>query len=73
MGGSVITGTAQALSRLQPARQRAKKLYLSEVEQGILFELDRLARKRPVLMIADNLHWWDSGRWSSSDGCASRV
>jgi len=56
----VITGTAQALSRLRPARQRARKLYLSEVEQGILFELDRLARKRPLLVIADNLHWWDT-------------
>jgi hypothetical protein len=55
-----ITSTAQALSRLRPARQRAKKLYLGEVEQGILFELDRLARRRPLLIIADNLHWWDS-------------
>jgi hypothetical protein len=57
----VITTTAQALSHLRPARQRAKKLYLGEVEQGILFELDRLARRRPLLIIADNLHWWDSG------------
>jgi hypothetical protein len=36
-------------------------LYLGEVEQGIFFELDRLARRRPLLLIADNLHWWDSG------------
>jgi AAA ATPase-like protein len=56
----LITATAQTLSRLRPGRQRARKLYLSEVEQGILFELDRLARKRPLLIIADNLHWWDS-------------
>jgi AAA ATPase domain len=57
----IITSTAQALSRLRPTRQRARKLYLGEVEQGILFELDRLARRRPLLIIADNLHWWDSG------------
>jgi hypothetical protein len=56
----VVTGTARALSHLRPARQRARKLYLSEVEQGILFELERLTRKRPLLIIADNLHWWDS-------------
>jgi hypothetical protein len=56
----VVTGTAQALSRLRSTRQRARKLYLSEIEQEILFELDRLARKRPLLIIADNLHWWDS-------------
>ncbi|MDA0185761.1 AAA family ATPase [Solirubrobacter phytolaccae] len=56
----VVTGTAQALSRLRPARQRARKRYLNDVEQGILFELARLARKRPLLLIADNLHWWDT-------------
>jgi hypothetical protein len=56
----VITSTAQLLSDLRPARQRARKLYLGEVEQSILFDLDRLARRRPLLIIADNLHWWDS-------------
>ena len=56
----IITATVQALSSLRPARQRARKLFLGELEQGILFELDRLARKRPLLIIADNLHWWDS-------------
>lgn len=55
----VITSTVQTLSKLRPARQRARKLYLDELEQGILFELERLARKRPLLVLADNLHWWD--------------
>jgi hypothetical protein len=57
--GGVITATAQALIRLRPARVRARKLYLGEAEQSILFDLSRLARKRPLLLIADNLHWWD--------------
>ncbi|MBS1871017.1 MAG: AAA family ATPase [Actinobacteria bacterium] len=56
----VVTSTAQTLSGLRPARQRARKLYLGEAEQSILFDLDRLARRRPLLIIADNLHWWDS-------------
>lgn len=56
----VITATVQTLSRLRPSRQRARKLYLDEPEQGILFELERLARKRPLLVLADNLHWWDA-------------
>ncbi len=56
----LITSTVQTLNNLRPARQRARKLYLGEVEQGVLFELDRLARRRPLLIIADNLHWWDS-------------
>lgn len=56
----IITGTAQALSHLRPTRQRAKKLYLRKAEQEILFELAHLTRRRPLLIIADNLHWWDS-------------
>ena len=56
----IVTSTAQALSHLRPTRQHAKKMYLGEAEQGILFEMDHLARKSPLLIIADNLHWWDS-------------
>ena len=57
----LITATVHALDQMRPARQKARKLYLDDVEQGILFELDRIARGRPLLIIADNLHWWDSG------------
>lgn len=56
----IITATVQALAALRPKRQRARKLFLGDPEQGILFELDRLGRRRPLLIIADNLHWWDS-------------
>lgn len=56
----LVTTTAQALSRLRPSRQRARKLYLGAAEQQILFDLDRFGRKRPLLLIADNLHWWDA-------------
>ena len=56
----LITATIQTLLSLRPTRQRARKMYLGESEQAILFELERLAKKRPLLLIADNLHWWDS-------------
>lgn len=56
----VVTATVQLLSSLRPSLETARKLYLSEMEQGILFELDRLGRKRTLLIIADNLHWRDS-------------
>ncbi len=56
----VITATVEALVRLRPTRQKARKLYLGKIEQQILFELERLAKGRPLLLIADNLHWWDA-------------
>jgi hypothetical protein len=39
--------------------ERALKPY-SPVEQDVLLNLKRLARRRRVLLIADNTHWWDS-------------
>lgn len=57
--GGIITSTIQMLVQLRPARQRARKLFLGQVEQGILFDLERLAEDRPLLLVADNLQWWD--------------
>jgi len=58
--GGIISRTIEALVRLRPSRQRARKMYLGDSEQMILFDLERLTRKRPLLLIADNLHWWDA-------------
>lgn len=58
--GGVLTATIQAALKLRPSRIRARKLYLGQVEQTVLFDLGRLARGRPILLICDNLHWWDA-------------
>ena len=57
--GSQITDTVWALSKLRRKHRRARKLYLGDAEQPILFDLERLGRKRPLLLIADNVHAWD--------------
>lgn len=62
LGGSagVLTATIQTALKMRPSRVRARKLYLGQVEQTILFDLGRLAKGRPILLICDNLHWWDA-------------
>lgn len=62
LGGSagVLTATIQTALKLRPSRVRARKLYIGQVEQTILFDLGRLAKGRPILLICDNLHWWDA-------------
>jgi hypothetical protein len=58
--GGILTATIQTALKLRPSRIKARKLYLGEAEQAILFDLGRLAKGRPVLLICDNLHWWDA-------------
>jgi hypothetical protein len=55
----VITGTVRTIVQLRPKRRRARTMFLGDAEQQILFDLERLAGQRPLLVIADNLHWWD--------------
>jgi hypothetical protein len=55
----VITATVQMLTNLRSERRAAHKMFLGDAEQEILFRLKRLSRGRPLLIIADNLHWWD--------------
>lgn len=55
----LITSTVEALAQARGNRRR-KTLFLGDEEQAILYELEGLARKRPILLIADNLHWWDA-------------
>jgi hypothetical protein len=58
--GGVLTAAIQTALKLRPSRVRARKLYLGEVEQTILFDIGRLAKGRPILLICDNLHCWDA-------------
>lgn len=56
----IITATVQALAKARPGSRRRRALLLGPQEQDVLVKLERLARHRPALLIADNVHWWDS-------------
>jgi hypothetical protein len=55
----LITATVEAGVEARKTRRSERVRFLSPPEQEIIFKLDRLAKK-PLLLIADNLHWWDS-------------
>jgi hypothetical protein len=56
----ILSGAVGAIARLRPSRVRARALFLGDIEQEILFDLDSHAKRRPLLLVADNLHWWDA-------------
>lgn len=56
----LITSTVEGLAKLRRERRRGRTLFLGDAEQEILHDLERLADKRPILLVADNLHWWDA-------------
>lgn len=58
--GGLLTTTVQAIGKLRSTRRQARRLYLGPAEQAILCQIEQLSKKRPLLLIADNIHWWDS-------------
>jgi tetratricopeptide (TPR) repeat protein len=55
----LITATVEALASLRQSRSHDTSIFLGDTEQRILYELERLSNG-PLLLIADNLHWWDT-------------
>jgi tetratricopeptide (TPR) repeat protein len=56
----LITATVETLAKARRNRRRGRKWPLPDAEHDILHQLERLSDKRPLLFIADNLHWWDA-------------
>jgi energy-coupling factor transporter ATP-binding protein EcfA2 len=56
----VITATVKTLAGIRGKQRRQGSIYLGDVGQEALFEMEKLGKKGPILFIADNLHWWDA-------------
>lgn len=56
----IVTATVQALVSARSVDRKGRMLLLTDAEQEILVELRRIAKRPPLLLIADNLHWWDT-------------
>jgi hypothetical protein len=55
----LITNTVEMLDSVRRRRRGSRAVLLDDQEQQVLHDLGYLARKRPLLLLADNLHWWD--------------
>ena len=57
--GGVITGLVESLIGLRRGVRRGRAPFLSDDEHVLLHRLEQLSSHRPLLLMADNLHWWD--------------
>jgi tetratricopeptide (TPR) repeat protein len=58
--GGLLTTTIEALARYQRERRSEPAVLLDQKEQEVIFRLSKAGQRRPLLLVADNLHWWDS-------------
>lgn len=58
--GGALTASVEALKALQASQMHQRVVAFDKREQEILSTLERFAKKAPLLLVADNLHWWDS-------------
>jgi hypothetical protein len=57
--GGLASGVLNALTKMTPSIFLSNSPYYNEEELRVAGKLDMKVRRRPLLIIADNLHWWD--------------
>lgn len=55
----LVTAVVHAVAAAKKARRPGRKFLLDDTAMDVLDHLERLADHRPILLVGDNLHWWD--------------
>ncbi|HEX7130968.1 MAG TPA: hypothetical protein VF228_00240, partial [Iamia sp.] len=55
----ILTSVVEAAGAFRREAQARRSAYLGAEEQQVLAEIERLSGDNPLLILADNLHWWD--------------
>ena len=58
--GGLVTSAVHSLIAAKRQHRGRKMGYLGPAEQEVLHRLSHESHSRPLLLIADNLHWWDA-------------
>ena len=58
--GGAVTEAVELMVETRGKRRKGRAILLDDAEQDIVAKLDSLSKKGPLLVIADNLHWWDA-------------
>jgi hypothetical protein len=58
--GGALTEAVELLVETRGKQRKGRAILLDDAERDIVAKLDSLSRRGPLLIIADNLHWWDA-------------
>jgi hypothetical protein len=62
-GGGAALAVAGA-TRLREGARARRTMFMTPDERRIIADLERAAGQKPLLLIADNIHWWDAASLS---------
>ncbi len=57
--GGGVTLAVEGATRLREGARGRKAIFITPEERKIISDLEQAAGHKPMLLIADNIHWWD--------------
>lgn len=57
--GGLASLAVEGATRLKSAARGSRLLFIGKEQQRILADLERISANKTLLLVADNIHWWD--------------